>query len=198
MDRIRAALKTYWGYDEFLPLQQEAIESVLAGRDSVVRLGRIALTRDKLVQTDCTLVGGDSGGPLFDMDGRVIGIHSRIGVPTSWNFHVPISAYTENWDRLAAGEVLGGVSGSGGAILGVTGEDAENGCLLTEIAPGLPAEKAGLQVDDVIVKVDGQPIGCFDDLAAAVRKRKPGDEVTLEILRGEKTIRKTAVLAKRR
>ncbi len=157
------------------------------GRAPVVRLGRVSFVRNTLIQTDCTLVGGDSGGPLFDVDGRVIGIHSRIGAPTSWNFHVPISAYTDHWDRLTLADT----------VLGVGGKDVENGCKLTEIESGLPAEKAGLQVGDVIVKFNGQPVKDFDELATAVRKKKPGDKVTLEILRGEKTIQKTAVLAKR-
>src|SRR5204863_1854494 len=48
------------------------------GVEPRLRLGRVVLTRDDVIRTDCTLVGGDSGGPLFDMNGRVIGIHSRI------------------------------------------------------------------------------------------------------------------------
>ena len=59
------------------------------GRPPVVRVGRIGFNSENLVQSDCTLVGGDSGGPLFDMNGKVIGIHSRIGDPISANIHVP-------------------------------------------------------------------------------------------------------------
>ena len=81
------------------------------GRPPVVRLGRILEINDttaaKYIRTDCTLVGGDSGGPLFDMHGQVVGIHSRIGAAITYNIHVPIDAYTATWDRLSAGEVWG-------------------------------------------------------------------------------------------
>src|SRR5436309_2766730 len=52
-------------------------------------------------------VGGSSGGPLFDLDGKVIGIHSRIGGTISTNIHVPVDTYRDTWDRLAKSEVLG-------------------------------------------------------------------------------------------
>ena len=82
-------------------------------RPPVVRVGKIGNPRfnppgerGTFIQSDCTLVGGDSGGPLFDMEGRVIGIHSRIGdnprvgSPIAQNMHVPSDRYTEEWDAL--------------------------------------------------------------------------------------------------
>src|ERR1700758_5501580 len=77
-------------------------------RTPVVRLGRVLEANANLIQTDCTLVGGDSGGPLFDMDGKVIGIHSRIGPAITANLHVPVNTYRDTWDDLANGETLGG------------------------------------------------------------------------------------------
>src|SRR6185295_2323319 len=71
-------------------------------RGSVVRLGHVLAARRGVVQTDCTLVGGDSGGPLYDLEGRVIGIHSRIGMFITANIHVPVDTYRETWDRLVA------------------------------------------------------------------------------------------------
>ncbi len=76
-------------------------------RAVVVRLGRLIRIGGASLQTDCTLLGGDSGGPLFDMYGRVIGIHSKIGDSTSANFHVSIQAYLDNWERLAKAENWG-------------------------------------------------------------------------------------------
>ena len=82
-------------------------------RTPVVRVGRILAANPFLIRTDCALVGGDSGGPLFDMQGRVIGIHSRIGgKEITENVHVPVDTYRQTWDRLAKGESWGGQLGS--------------------------------------------------------------------------------------
>lgn len=80
-----------------------------AGRPPVVRVGRINANREDLLQTDNTLVGGDSGGPLFDLNGRLIGIHSRIGDSLANNIHVPVDRYVDNWARLSASEDFGGM-----------------------------------------------------------------------------------------
>jgi serine protease Do len=78
-----------------------------ANRTPVVRVGRVLFASDYFIRTDCTLVGGDSGGPLFDMNGRVIGIHSRIGGTISENMHVPVDTFRQTWERLAKGESWG-------------------------------------------------------------------------------------------
>jgi hypothetical protein len=80
-------------------------------RPPVVRLGRVLQAGRMFLRTDCSLVGGDSGGPLFDMSGRVIGIHSRIGGTMTTNIDVPIDTYRLTWDRLARGESWGGILG---------------------------------------------------------------------------------------
>ena len=77
-----------------------------AGRPPVVRVGRILQKNDDLIQTDCPLVGGDSGGPLLDLDGKVIGINSRIAGPTDVNLHVPVDIFRKYWDRLLKGETI--------------------------------------------------------------------------------------------
>jgi len=74
------------------------------GRSPVVRVGRILENNSEYVRTDCTLVGGDSGGPLFDMHGRVIGINSRIGQTLTSNMHVPVDTFRDTWGRLAQGD----------------------------------------------------------------------------------------------
>jgi len=73
-------------------------------RPPVVRIGRVLRAAENVIQTDCPLVSGDSGGPLFDLDGKLIGINSRIGGSTSQNFHVPVDIFHEHWDRLVKGE----------------------------------------------------------------------------------------------
>ena len=81
-------------------------------RTPVVRVGRIVNYNRITTQTDCAIVGGDSGGPLFDMNGKVVGIHSRIGDKAiTDNIHVPIDAFRASWKRLLAGEQWGGPIG---------------------------------------------------------------------------------------
>ncbi len=79
-----------------------------SNRTPVVRVGRILHADSFVIRSDCTLVGGDSGGPLFDMQGRVIGIHSRIGgLAITENMHVPVDTFRTTWDKLARGDSWG-------------------------------------------------------------------------------------------
>lgn len=176
------------------------------GRTPVVRLGRVIYKNRGVIQTDAILVGGDSGGPLFDMHGRVIGINSRIGRQTTLNYHVPISAFTEDWGRLARSEAWGTRLGSrrrptplptSSAVIGVFGEDHEKGLRITRVSPNNPAEKAGIEVGDVITKFDGQAVKGLRGLITLVAKKKPGDKVKLTLLRDGKTIEKVVTLAPR-
>jgi serine protease Do len=159
-------------------------------RPPVVRAGRVLYNRDDAVGTDCTIVGGDSGGPLLDISGRVIGIHSRISDGVTDNYHVPIDTYRDTWDRLAKGDDWGGPPQSGGPLLGINGEtvnrDGKNsGCKITGIFSNTPAEKAQLQRDDIIVSFDGKTVVSLEGLQTAIAKHKAGDEVTVIVERGE-------------
>lgn len=150
------------------------------GRSPVVRVGRIGLVNNSLVQTDCTLVGGDSGGPLFDMKGRVIGIHSRIGTPIFANIHVPADTYRETWELLVKGEKIG----ENDVWLGVRADDAAKDAKLGAVTPKSPAEEAGLKVGDIIMKFDGKEVKTYDDMVKFLQARKAGDEVPLLVKRG--------------
>ena len=149
-----------------------------AERPPVVRLGRVLLEMKAVLQTDCTLVGGDSGGPLFDLNGRVVGIHSRIGPPAAFNFHVPISAYTGNWYWLTRSEERPVADpGPGGPMIAVDGEDVPDGCRLTRIFAGGPAEKAGLKEGDVVLRVGGTRVKGIADVIATVNQHRAGERV---------------------
>ncbi|MFO0846374.1 MAG: trypsin-like peptidase domain-containing protein [Gemmataceae bacterium] len=118
------------------------------GRPPVVRLGRVIATTKQWVQTDTPLVGGDSGGPLFDLNGNVIGIHSWISQSITGNMHVPVNTYKDDWDRLAKGEEWGREIGGGGgrtrgAGLGVAFDPDTDDLKITEVYPRTPAERAG-------------------------------------------------------
>lgn len=156
-------------------------------RSPPVRLGRVLHKTRSAIVTDCTLVGGDSGGPLLDMSGKVIGIHSRIGDGLKDNLHVPINTYRQTWDRLVSGEAWGGRR-PGGPIIGVLGDTSTDAAKISRVLPKSPAEVAGVKVDDVITKFDGKKIETFEALASAVNEKEPGDRVKVELRRGDETL----------
>lgn len=153
------------------------------GRTPVVRVGRVSLVTGSEVRSDCTLVGGDSGGPLFDMSGKLIGIHSRISGPITTNIHVPVDTYRDTWARLTKAEVWG--RGFGGRDEGYLGIQCEGKtCKISAITAGSPAEKAGLQVGDVILRFDENDVKDWDDLGDRIYGKKAGQEVAVDVRRG--------------
>ncbi len=162
----------------------------IEGRSPVLRVGRIQNFTENIIVTDCPLVGGDSGGPLFDLEGKVIGVHSRIGPSIAFNVHVPIKTYQETWDRLAAGETWGGGLGSFNRTppreidLGVRYELVGGVMKVAEVKPGSLAEKAGLRPKDLIVSVDGKSVASADEIREIVVAKKKGDSIVFEIDRG--------------
>jgi len=154
-------------------------------RPVVVRLGRIIRLGSGALQTDCTIVSGDSGGPLFDMHGRVIGIHSRISDSAAANFRVPIGAYHASWDRLVKGDNWGGRRPGPRSFVGARGVDHPEGCRLERIEENSPAFKADLKVGDIVMKVNGQKIKDYGSFRQFVAGTKPGEELTLDIKRDD-------------
>ena len=155
-------------------------------RPIVARLGRIIRLVPGVVQSDCTLIGGDSGGPLFDMHGRVIGIHSRISDSTAANFHVPIGTFHETWDRLAKGESWGDQRSRPPPSVGAGGVADPAGCKLDRVDEGGAASRAGLKVGDIVMKVNGQEVKDFDSFLGLVRQSRRGEELTLVVKREDK------------
>jgi serine protease Do len=175
-----------------------------AGRQPVVRVGRILDATPKLIRTDCALVGGDSGGPLFDMHGQVVGIHSRIGGSITFNIHVPVDTYTETWDRLAASEVWGSpfnffakAQKMTEPFLGVRPDPDGRAFTIAAVTVNSPAEKAGLQTGDVIVKADNRDIGSINDFDDMLRGKQPGTSITLEVVRGTQQLTISVTLGRR-
>ncbi len=157
------------------------------------------------IQTDVAVNPGNSGGPLFDARGRVVGINSQIysrtGGYQGLSFAIPIDVAIRVRDQiLATGSVRH-------ARLGVTVQelnqglaesfklDRPDGALVSSVAPGSAAEKAGLRAGDVVLSLDGRRIQRSTDLAELVGRSRPGDRVTLEIIRQGRREQLTAVLA---
>lgn len=157
---------------------------IVSDRAPPVRLGRVLVALDDMVCTDCKLVGGDSGGPLFNMRGEVVAIHSSIGPMITHNFHVPAAAFRDGWDRLLASDLWGGRFDeltAGRPMIGVSGRTEEGRCLITQVYPGMPAGEAGVEAGDVITAVDGRPIAAFDQLSNIVSFKVPGQKIRLTI-----------------
>ena len=152
----------------------------------VLRFGRILKSEETAVLTDCTLVGGDSGGPLFDLQGRVIGIHSRIGKNLTINVHVPVDPYRDSWDRLARGEVWGLLEEDAEeGWLGVTEDPNSPQARILAVLPDSPAQQAGLQPGDVVVRLADTDIDSFSRLQDEVRRHPPGERIDVRLLRQE-------------
>jgi serine protease Do len=162
-------------------------------RGLVFRAGRIIANRiDKdVLQTDCTLVGGDSGGPLVDMNGKVVGIHSRIGSKLWDNLHAPIDVYSENWDRMDRGLVIDGAPHLGFKVRPSTNR-------VTSVETDGPAKKAGLKANDRIVEINGDKIESYEDLTFAIAKLRPYQKVSFKIKRRSKVIEMEVAVREKR
>jgi len=149
-------------------------------RGVVVRVGRVIRATRTTVRTDCMLLGGDSGGPLFDFSGVVIGIHSRISSATDQNMHVAMTAFQDEWEGLIdpASKIP--------AFLGVYTENNEPGALVLEVRDNSPAKKAGIQKDDILQKVNDKEIKDAVDLTDIIRAFRPGTKVKVTLLRAGK------------
>jgi len=139
------------------------------------------------IQTDVAINPGNSGGPLFNMDGEVVGINSQIytrsGGSMGLSFAIPIDVAMQVADQLrTTGKVTRGRIGV--TIQEVTRELADsfglkqpNGALVSSVEKGGPADKAGIEVSDVILKFDGNEVIDSIDLPRIVAATKPGKKV---------------------
>jgi S1-C subfamily serine protease len=137
---------------------------------------------DNVIQTDAALNPGNSGGPLLDAQGRVIGINSQIATGTAGGsvgigFAVPINTAKRVIPQLEeAGHVRR-------AFLGIAGRaDAHTGVQIEKVQPQSAAATAKLAAGDVLRKLDGHSVRTMEDLAALLSTRAPGDVVAIEVL----------------
>lgn len=185
-----------------LGLGNTVTAGIVSGKGRV--LGHDVFGNESFIQTDAAINQGNSGGPLFDLHGRVVGINTAIiaGANTV-GFAIPIDLVEEVLDDLRhKGKVARGYLGVRPQALddplaAALGLDEAKGALVSQVYPGTPAQMAGLQRGDVIVRVDGDEIAEPQDLIARVGNRRPGEAVDVAVLREGKTKSLKLVLGER-
>jgi serine protease Do len=149
---------------------------------------------ESFIQTDAAINPGNSGGPLVNIRGEVVGVNSAIasetGLSQGYGFAIPIDLASRVADDLIRyGRVRRAILGV--QIQDVTVEDAEvfrlptvAGAVVQQFSmPNAPAERAGLRQGDVIVAVNGMPVNRINELQRLIASQRPGDRVTLEVVR---------------
>ena len=159
---------------------------------------------EAFIQTDAAINPGNSGGPLVDLHGRVIGINTAIESATGYNmgagFAIPIDLAKKIADDIVEHGTVHRPR-LGVAITDVNAADAEvyglpsvSGVEVTGVTPGTPADRAGLELGDVILVINDQPVNTVPDLQSRVARFQPGDRVNVEFVRYGKAMATTVEL----
>ena len=165
-----------------LGLEGSVTEGIISAKDRNITISGVTMTG--LLQTDAAINPGNSGGALVNTKGEVVGINSAIATNGASEgnigvgFAIPSAKAKAIADQLQKGEKISH------AFLGVkVTTAAAGGATISELTSGGPAEKAGLELGDVVTKFDGKAVADSDDLVAAVQGHKAGDRVVLTFTR---------------
>jgi serine protease Do len=177
------------------------------GLENSVTVGVVSATSRALgmgaavpfIQTDVAVNPGNSGGPLFNLQGEVVGVNSMIFSQTGGymglSFAIPIDVAIDVRDQLIeTGRVVRGrigvvVQDMNAQFAESFGLDRPRGALVSSVEKGGPADKAGIRVGDVILSLNDKPIDRFSDLSSSVAAMKPGSEAKLTVWRDGKEIK---------
>ncbi len=158
---------------------------------------------DGLIQTDAAISSGNSGGPLLNANGEVIGINTAV-FQSSFNTAANNVGFAISvGEALPVIETLRGLADGETRVEGYLGvgledrTDGGRGAVITDVGPDSPASRAGIEAGDIVVDVDGTPIDGQGALIAAIRDRSPGDTVAIDVLRGGSRLTLTATLVER-
>ncbi|TLS51522.1 PDZ domain-containing protein [Paenibacillus antri] len=179
---------------------------VLSAKERAIDIPDTEGTRkyQALLQTDASINPGNSGGPLLNLNGEVIGINTAVNAQAQGiGFAIPTTTINEVLESLKAnkaiprpyiGVMMGDVPEEYIDDLGLEDKD---GAFISEVILGSPAYKAGLQQYDVVVGIDGQEIKGAADLQTIVGKKKPGDQMSLDVIRNGKSVKVTVTVGDR-
>jgi serine protease Do len=175
--------------------------SVTAGIVSATARGLPSESLVPFIQTDVAVNPGNSGGPLFNLNGEVVGINSQIfsqsGGYQGLSFAIPINMANDVREQLVStGKVTRGrigvrFEGMNAGYAESFGLDRPRGVLVSQVEPGEPAEKAGIREGDIILSVDGKPVE-RETLRSVIAAIKPGNSTELEVWT-ERKLRKVKV-----
>lgn len=169
-------------------------------RRAPARLGQMVTVSEKgnRVSSDCTLVGGDSGGPLFDLTGKLIGIHTSIGMDLTQNFHIPLHTFQNEWARLVRGDRINEDADAYiGFVLNGDEKNRKVKPLIEEVKSGTPAANAGLQDNDVILELNGEKVATSEDVDQLMSGFRPNQRVVIKVKRGDDVYELELTLGKR-
>ncbi|MGA1141003.1 MAG: S1C family serine protease [Ilumatobacteraceae bacterium] len=158
---------------------------------------------NSLIQTDAAISSGNSGGPLANMRGEVVGINTAVARGDT-NSSANNIGFAISVDEVLAVLQQLRDQASGDAreegFLGVSLEprsDGGVGSIISTVQPGSPAQEAGIVVGDIVLAVDGEPVNGQAGLVAAIRDRSPGDSISIELVRDGERLTVTATLVAR-
>lgn len=172
-------------------------------------LNRVVVTGpyDKFIQTDASINRGNSGGPLFDLNGEVIGVNSEILSPTGGNIGIgfakpaeqvaPIIAQLMKGQKIERGYIGVTIQPLSDDIADGFGIPHNRGEVINAVQPGLAADKAGIKPGDVVVKVGDTDVTPDNTLSSLIAAVKPGNKVALTIVRDGKQIVLSPIVAAR-
>ena len=142
---------------------------------------------DDAIQTDAAINHGNSGGPLLDMSGDVIGVNSQIESESGGNVGIGFAVPSNTVEKIADALISDGSVEH--AYLGVAIDDSDGtqGAALAEVRAGTPAADAGLESGDVVTEFDGESVDSADELRRLVDARSPGDSVDVTVERDGET-----------
>ncbi len=165
------------------------------GRTPPVRTGRVLKVKQEIIVTDAVLIGGDSGGPLFNLNGDLVGIHSSIGDTIAENRHVCLSAFLKDWEQMKAGKRWGELPTLDSplpkkrrGVIGVRVDLAAPNCKIRIVNSGSSAEDAGILAGDVVLQFENIQINDGRHLIDVIKRYNAGDVCRMVVLRNSQVI----------